>query len=253
MAKVEMLPLDQIGFDPEYYPRVNGKADWLNINKYKEALKTHPEKADYRREGAFPPIVVVKATGYDWQYLTLDGVHRQSAFAAAGLDKIAAVVEHIPQSKWLARSAELNVDGKMPLGSGDKRWVASKLLDQGFEKEKISELLCMEPASFERLMATNIEKLTAASSKSIPVGRANRQVGKNHIGFLKAPFTSISGTANAQRALASQQSVSAMESAQIIESFIALLESRAMDTHDEHVVERLRKAGELLDKLLAAA
>lgn len=253
MSETSLLPLDQLGFDPEYYPRVNGKADWLTIHRYKEALKSQPWKSDHRRDGAFPPVIVVKATGYDWQYLILDGVHRVSAFTAVGLQKIAATIERIPQSKWLARSAELNVDGKVPLGSGDKRWVASKLLAQGFEKEKVSELLCMEIGSFDRLMATNIERLTASSSKSIPMGRANRVIGKHHVGFLKSPFTSISGTANAQKALASQQLVSARESEQIIESFIALLESKAVDTHDDNVLNRLKKAGELLDKLMAIA
>jgi hypothetical protein len=97
-----MLPLDQIGYDPEYYPRVNGKEDWLTVHRYKEAIKAHPWKAKPKEAGAFPAVVVAKATGYDWPYILLDGLHRVRAFSAAGLESIAAIVEHLPKSFQLA-------------------------------------------------------------------------------------------------------------------------------------------------------
>lgn len=253
MTEWTMIPLSQIGYDPEYYPRVDRKADWLTVHRYKEAVKSHPEKADPSNPGAFPPVIVVKTTGYEWPYLYLDGLHRGSAFASAGLESIAAIIERLPKSRWLARSAELNIDSKRPLDSGDKRWIATKLASDGWESGKIANLLCMENASFEKLMATNITKLTQTSAKHIRPGRSNRQIGDAHYGFLKAPFTDVSGTGNAQTALRMQDRVASREAIQIVESFVALLESKAIDPTDERIAERLQRAAELLETLIAVA
>ncbi len=253
MPEIKQLPIDQIGYDPAYYPRVNGKEDWLTVHRYKEALRVHPWKADTDKPGAFPPVIVVKVTGCDWPYLILDGLHRLRAFSGAGREDIPAIIERIPQSKWLERSVELNIDSKRPLDSGDKRWVATKLMADGWESGKIAELLCMEEFSFEKLMGTNIQKLTKTSAKAIPQGRSNRLVGEDHVGFLKAPFTPSSGTGNAQRALMGQASVSARDAAQIVESFIAMLEAKCIDVADEELRERLVRAGQLLEELIGAA
>lgn len=248
-----LLPLDQIGYDPAYYPRVDGREDWLTVHRYKEAIKSQPWRADASRAGAFPPVVVAKATGYDFPYVLLDGLHRLKAFGGAGRDKIAATIEHIPKSKWLARSVELNIDSKRPLDSGDKRFVATALRADGWKDGDIASLLCMEPDSFKKLVATNVQKLTASSAKSIPFGRSNRVIADEHIGFLKAPFSGVSGTGNAQRALRNQASVSSRESIQIIESFVALLESKAIDFTDERVAELLERANTLLRESAVAA
>lgn len=253
MSKFTYLPIDQIGYDPEFYPRVAGKPDWLTVHRYKEALKSQPWKADASKPGAFPPVVVVKASGYDWPYLSLDGVHRQSAFAGAGLDKIAAIIETLPKSKWLERSVELNTDSKRPLDSGDKRFVTTKLMAEGWSAGKVATLLCMEKASLEKLIATNVTKLTHASAKSIPSGRSNREIRGEHYGFLKAPFSPISGTGNAQKALRSQSTVSCREATQIIESFIALLESKAFDLTDERTCDLLSRVHDLLPDVAAVA
>lgn len=245
MSKFVQLPLDQIGYDPEYYPRVNGKEDWLTVHRYKEALKSQPYKADANQTGAFPPIIVVKTTGYDWAYLILDGLHRLKAFEAVGLEKIPATIEALPKSKWLERSVELNIDSKRPLDSGDKRWVATKLMADGWKPGQVASLLCMERASFDKLVATNITKLTQASAKNILPGRSNRQVGKDHVGFLKAPFRDVTA-GNAQKALKTQAAVSCRESVQIIESFVALLEAKVIDVTDERTAELLLRVRELI-------
>lgn len=248
-----MLPLDQIGYDPEFYPRVNGSEDWLTVHRYKEVIQSHPWKAIAGKPGAFPPVVVVKATGYDWPHLLLDGLHRVRAFAAAGREEIGAIIERLPKSKWLERSVELNIDSKRPLDSGDKRWVATKLKADGWADDRIASLLCMKDESFAKLMATNVQKLTQASVKRITPGRSNRQIGKEHFGFLKAPFTPVSGTANAQRALNTQGSIASREARQIVESFASLIESGGIDPTDEYLAERLRHIYEVLGERVASA
>lgn len=249
MSKFVQLLLDQIGYDPEYYPRVNGKEDWLTVHRYKEVLKSNPWKADANRDGAFPPIIVVQTTGYDWKYLVLDGLHRVKSFGAAGLEKIPAIVEVLPKSKWLERSVELNIDSKRPLDSGDKRWIATKLMADGWKPGQVASLLCMERASFDKLVATNIQKLTQASAKSILPGRSNRTIGKEHVGFLKAPFSDATGTSNAQKALRVQAAVSCRESVQIIESFVALLEAKSIDLTDERTTDLLIRVRDLLEQI----
>lgn len=247
---MERIAISQIGYDPQFYPRVNGAEDWLTVHRYKESLKCQPWKADANNEGAFPPIVVVKTTGYEWPYLLIDGLHRIGAFSGAGYDAIWANVERLPKSKWLERSVELNIAGKRPLDSGDKRWVATRLAEIGWKPERIAGLLEMEKASFEKLMSTGIQKLTKAASRSIPVGRSNRQIDGHSVGFLKVPFTDVTGTGNALKTLALQSSVSSRNSRQIIESFVALLESGCIDYTDEWTVERIEAIRNLIDKML---
>lgn len=248
---MRLIPIAQIGYDQKFYPRANGREDWLTVHRYKEALVAHPWKADARRTGAFPPVVVVKADGYEWPYVLLDGLHRDRAFAAAGLESIWAVVEKLPRSKWLERSVELNVAGKRPLDSGDKRWVATRLTEEGWHPGKIAALLDMAPASFEKLVSTGIHKLSKAAAARIPEGRSNRQVNGDRYGFLKSPFLDVTGTANAVAALESQAPVSAHDAGQIVESFISLLGSGCIDPTDEDLVERLRLARRLLDEALS--
>lgn len=247
---MERIAIDQIGYDPQYYPRVNGNEDWMTVHRYKESLKCNPWKSDAKKDGAFPAVVVVKTTGYEWPYLLLDGLHRLRAFAGAGYDRIWSDVERLPQSKWLERSVELNISSKRPLDSGDKRWVAKRLSESGWQPEKIAGLLEMEKSSFEKLMSTGVQKLSKAASKAIPIGRSNRQINGEHVGFLKEPFTDVTGTGNAVKTLQLQASVSSRNANQIIESFVALLESGCIDHTDEWVSERLEVIRRLLEEMV---
>jgi len=249
--KTVMLPIDSIGFDPEFYPRVNGKEDWLTVLRYKEALESHAEKADPSIPGAFPACHVIKAPGFDFPHLLLDGLHRLRAFTAAGYEELPCVIENLPRSKWLARSVELNIDSKRPLDSGDKRWIAHKLAAENWKPERIAKLLCMRIESYDKIVSSRCQRITSVSGKKAPLGRAHRVIGGNHFGFLKSPFENLSGTANAQIALARQQSVSARNIEQIVASFAALLETHCLDLTDESLVENLRNIHGQLDKLFS--
>lgn len=251
MPEWTMLPIDKIGYDPRYYPRVNGHEDWMTALRYKEALVTHPEKSDPKNPGAFPPIVVVKAAGFDWPYILLDGLHRLRAFHQAGMEKIAATIERLPKSKWLERSVELNIDSKRPLDSGDKRWVAKLLMEEeGWTADRVATLLEMETGSFERLMSVGVHKLTAKSAKLISKGRSNREINGRHYGFLKAPMVDASGAANAEKALLMQGSVTSHDARQIASSFVAMLESRCFDLTDSELLANLSRAKELLESTI---
>jgi hypothetical protein len=246
---LERIHLDQIGYDPKYYPRVNGKEDWYTVNIYKDALLAKPSLAfawtpDHPERG-FPPVVLVRATAKKWPYLLLDGLHRLRTYHAAEYDEIPAVVERLPESKWFARSAELNVISKRGLDKGDKAWIAKRLEADGYTFKEAADLLHMRVESLERIVADCTVKLKASGAKNIPNGRGNREVDGKHFGFLKAPFAEFAGTTTAETALSSQGPVASMDALGILDSCVAVLEC-GVDMTDEEVVQRIERIRALL-------
>ncbi len=236
-----MIPVDQIGYDPRYYPRVNGIEDWLTVHRYTDALKASPLKE-------FPPVVVVRVHGRAYAYLLLDGLHRTKSYYNAGRETIPAVVERLPQSKWFARSVEMNASHGRTLDTGDKAWAAVRLEEDGYTIEQAAELLQMRVESLEKIKAEHVVKIKAKAAKSIPSGRGNREVGGGHMGFLKAPFTDFAGTATASGVLAVQESVAARTALSVLDSCIAVLEC-GIDLSDEKVRGRAERLKELVEKL----
>jgi hypothetical protein len=247
---VQKLSIADIGYDQKYYPRVNGKEDWLTVHRYAEVLRVHPEKADARKKGSFPAVVVVRSHVKDWKWILLDGLHRLRAFYRASLEEIWASVEDVPRSKWLALSVELNIDSKRGLDTGDKRWVAMRLEEEGWKPERIACLLNMTQASFEKIRGTNIHQLKPSEVEKIQNGRGNRQIGEDRYGFLKAPFGDATDTASAVAVLQHQGSVTAHDAAQIVHSFVALLESKCYDLTDEDTRSGLKRVKVLLDEAM---
>lgn len=225
------IPVDQIGYDVKFYPRVNGREDWYTVHQYKDALLADPRKD-------FPPVVVVKATGKEYAYALLDGVHRTRAYHHAGREAIPAVIERLPESKWFARSVELNTIHGRRLDVGDKAWIAVRLEEDGFSIKEVADLLQMRVESLEKIKAMHVVKLTAKGTKNIPEGRGNRTAGKRHFGFLKAPFTDHAGMASAESALAVQSPVCSMSALNILDSAIAVLEA-GVDLADADIAERV--------------
>lgn len=247
---MERIPLDKIGYEPRYYPRVNGKEDYYTVNLYRDALLGCPDLAfgwtESTPDTGFPPIVVVRATGRTWPYLLLDGLHRLRAYHAADLEEIPAIVERLPETKWFARSAELNATSKKPLGPGDKAFIAEHLEKEGgMSNKEIAKLLMMRVESLERIRAEHTVKLKSTEAKAKLIGRANREIEGKHYGFLKAPFKEFAGTASAESALAVQDPIAGMDTLHILDSAIAVLECGVDDT-DEAIAGRLERLRELV-------
>src|SRR5690348_1563432 len=95
------INVEEIDYRPEFYPRANGDSEWITVHRYADALAADPSKE-------FPPITVVRATGFEFKYLIIDGLHRLRAYFQAKRPQIPANVERLPRSKWFARSVELN-------------------------------------------------------------------------------------------------------------------------------------------------
>lgn len=233
------IPVEEVGYDPKYYPRVNGTPDWVTVHRYVEALELSEP----------PPIVVVAATGYEFKYLLLDGLHRLRTFAKVGREEINAVVERIPKSRWLARSIELNIGHGRPMDSGDKAWVATRLDEEGWSRDKIASLLRMKVESLDRIVSTRCVRISAKAQKRIPEGRSNRKVNGNHYGFLKAALAETNGTARATTALLTQHSVTSHNVLGVLDSVISVLESGVVDTKSEDVAARVLRIKELIAAL----
>jgi ParB-like chromosome segregation protein Spo0J len=231
---MSLIPLTDIGYDPEYYPRVNGKEDWLTVLKYAEALIAQP-----RHE--FPPVVLVAVSDRGYRYLLLDGLHRIRAYAKAGRAEIPATIERLPESKWMERSAELNSDSKRGLDDGDRAYVATRLQKQGYSLEKIGKILQIRAERVEKIIAERVRKITVKVAKRIPPGRGNREIDGDHYGFLKAPFIEGAETAAAaEQVLLLQGPVAAREVSQILDSAIVVLEC-GVDWTDEDIVARVER------------
>lgn len=232
------IPLSEIGYDPKFYPRVNGREDWLTVHRYTDALKADPEKD-------FPAVVVVKAVAKAYRYMLVDGKHRCAAYKGADRESIPAVVESLPQSKWFARSVELNAAHGRVLDVGDKAWIAVRLEEDGYTVQEIASLLHMRVESLEKIKIEHVVKIRSAAAKAEPLGRAHREANGRHFGFLKAPFKDFAGTATAEQALAVQDPVSSLDVLHILDSAIAVLEC-GLDATDEEIAGRLERLRELL-------
>jgi len=236
------LKLEDVGYDPAFYPRVNGQPDWLTILRYTEALV-----ADPRHD--FPEVNVVRAQGFDTPYLLIDGVHRSRSYHNAKRETIPAIVEKIPQSKWFSRSVELNCRHGRSLDTGDKAYIATKLESDGWSIDEVAKLLCMKVESLEKIKASRIVKLSAKAQKIIPAGRGNRQVNGGSYGFLKAPMAGAQGMASSVVALQTQGSVASHDVLGILDSMIAVLRAGVLDMSNEEVSVRVSAVKELLDEM----
>lgn len=239
------LKLEQIGCDPNFYPRVNGDADWLTVHRYTDALKAN---ARFN----FPAVVVVRATGFpkgfDCPYLLLDGRHRCRAYVAAGREVIPVIVETLPRSKWFARSVELNAAHGRTLDTGDKAWIAERLNEDGWSDEDVGKLLFMSADSIQKIKAGRVVKLTAAARKIIPEGRGNRTMKSGGVGFLKAPLVGANGRMSIV-ALQSQSRVSSHDVESVLESMIAVLRSGVVEMANPDIAVKVSMIRELMEKL----
>lgn len=236
------LELSKLDYDAKYYPRVNGREDWITVLRYRETLEENP---DYE----FDPITVVRATGYKRPFMLIDGLHRTKAYVQAGRTEIPAVIERLPQSKWMARSVELNSRHGRPLDAGDRAWVSTRLLEEGWDIGQVANLLRMKVASLEKIMYRRAVRITEKDAEDIPFGRANRIVESGHVGFLKAPLTEANGTPGVLEALKSQFSVTNYDVIGVLDSFLAVLRSGVIDMTDEAIEGKVREIKRLVRKL----
>lgn len=233
-----MILVSEIGYEPKYYPRVNGREDWLTVHRYRDTLAADPAKE-------FPPVHVVKVEGKKFQFGLLDGVHRTKAYHLAGRERIPAEIERLPISKWFARSVELNATHGRQFDTGDKAWVAVRLEEDGFTIGQAAALLQMRVESLEKIKVEHMVKIKANVAKNIPTGRSHRETGNRHYGFLKSAFKDHAQLGSATAVLEAQAPVNSRNVLNILDSFIAVLEA-GLDSAESEVAERLAVIRKLL-------
>lgn len=235
------LKLEDIGYDPKYYPRVCGQADWRTVLKYTNILNADP---DYDMD----PVVVVKAVGNKKNpWMLLDGLHRCGAYERAGRESIPATIERWPRSKWMARSIELNIRNQhRDLDSGDKAWCIKRLREEGMGEESIASLL-MEPIErIEPIVADRAIPIDTSKAEAIPRGRSNREIGGEHFSFIKAAFQESPLLEEDAGAVAvAQLPACGMDALHILDSAIALL-SCGVDMTNGEIAERIERLNRLV-------
>lgn len=238
------LKLETIGYDPKYYPRVQGDADWFTAMKYTNILNADP---DYDMDA----VVVVKAIGMKEPYMLLDGLHRCRAYARAKREDIPATIERIPRSRWMARSVELNSRNQhRDLDSGDKAWCIARLREDGLDDSKIATIL-MEPVErLEKIVAERIVPIDTSKAAAIPRGRSNREIGERHFAFLKAPFREMPVMEGDVATIAQAQIPAVgMDVLHILDSAIAVL-TCGVDMENAEIAERIGKLKRLTFSLV---
>lgn len=248
---MQKISISDVGYEPKYYPRVNGHENWLTVLRYSNHLKVDPRRADPTKHSniAFPPITVVKASPKVWKkkkfpYMLLDGLHRIRAFHSADLTEIYAEVETLPESKWFARSVELNVDSKLPFDTGDLAFIAKRLEADGWSMDAIAKHLLIKVDALQKIYVTRCQKIKITkATKNTVESRASREIGGERFGFLKSPLAKagLAGTSKGQQALLVQDSVNDSSVISILDSFLAILEGGIVDLSDDAVAGRMAK------------
>jgi len=238
MPKTQQLPIDKIGYDPAFYPRVNGREDWMTVYRYSESLTADAKLQLCGPSGDSPPVVV-RRHKWDHPYMLIDGLHRMRAYYRAKRDSLPCRVERIPESKWFARSVELNLTHGLVLSAGDKSWIAVKLTHDGWHDDKICGLLKIRSSLLEKFRAR------AVKIKSAGTGKRERQVNGDRYTFLKPPLDQFAGTATAERVAANQDTMVGRTVIQILDSAIQLLQN-GVDMSNEEVRERVDRLAKLV-------
>jgi hypothetical protein len=161
------------------------------------------------------------------------------AYLRAKRERIPAVVERLPESKWFARAVELNVPNGRSFTTQDKAFIANRLDREGWNETEQAKLLQMPIESLQRI---KVDRLV----------RAQLQTGKRGGGagmlVLKAPARGLVGRA-AQRAQRFQAPLATASVVSALDQTIAVLKMGLVDMGDEAVAERIEEIRELLKGL----
>lgn len=247
---MQYLPLEKIGVDPRYYPRVGGKPDWYSVHVYADALKADPRKADPKagpKVNPFPPVKVIRRAGWDFPFMLIDGLHRMGAHRQAGFEVIAAEIERLPKSKWLARAVELNVHQEhRNFEPRDKAMIAEYLAADGWTEKKIAGLLQMPIESLIRIRG-RVQRVSKSEAKrltkqGVPVHDSNG----HRFAVSKAAVGKAMASGSVVKAMSSQGPMHTASYEGVLDECIAVLESGVVDPKVAEVLERLETIEQLI-------
>lgn len=230
-ANVRRLPVDDLEYDPAYFPRIGVDLD-ETVRKYAENLM-----ADSGFD--FPPVVVFSHPTR--RNVIGDGVHRYLAYQRAGRTTIPAVVESLPESQWFARAVELNLIHGRPLGHLDRGKVMDRLQQDGWAVEKVAKLLKIRASEVVAFKANpgDVQAVTAhpkARTRARPRQDYTTPppAGNGRSKIVTPTVPPVSQPARAANALTQ------------LDGAIRALESGEADPADPQVKERLVKLKQLL-------
>jgi len=142
------LEISKIVRDETIYPR-------NNANEFTIARML----ANFDAGAKFPPVTVTAET-----YRLVDGWHRVEVYRRRSVDKVSVTVkQYASEADIFADAVRLNIQHGQPLSSFDVRASIARLMQLGYQRDEIAEVV--------RMPAANIEEITRGFAVG-PAGNA---------------------------------------------------------------------------------
>jgi hypothetical protein len=225
------IPLNEIDFNEDYYPRWMTTTDWRHVLGLLNALKANQQ---------LDPIDVARSHKRGTlRYMCLDGFHRIDAHRKHGLNTINATIHQIPPTRWLETAITLNIKRKKSLSGIDIAHNSARLDRLGMPKAKQAQLMHLPVKSLEAIRAKHITLITANKGITQPTANIDTII-------TKAPLHHVVGKTRLAKAAANRQAaIIGEDTNQTLDSLIALLQI-GIDTTNPHTMEKLQTIYELL-------
>lgn len=137
------IEVSKIARDETIYPR-------NNANEFTVARML----ANYDAGAKFPPVTVTAGT-----YRLVDGWHRVEVYKRRSVEKIAVTIKkYLSEADIFADAVRLNIEHGQPLSSYDVRASVARLMELGYQRDQIAEVV--------RMPAANIEEITRGFATS---------------------------------------------------------------------------------------
>jgi hypothetical protein len=210
--------------DSNLYPRA--KQDWFTAYKYAEAMKVPGGRA-------FPPILVGL---YGDQYIVVDGAHRIWAAKTNKQTEIDAIVRYYSSDKDLYRDAVVaNAFHGRQFSTQEKVVIINRLKDYDFASVEIAQMMGIQEIKMTGFVSTRM----ARSSQGMDVA-------------LKAPLTNLADTEISEQVESIQSGFTAGSQLQIVNEFLGLLNTGAVDISNKVLRTRLFDTYTQLKELISS-
>lgn len=213
--ETKILKIKQIKLDDKLYPRF--KWNYFTKAKYYNALKSG---------AVFPPIIVAKL---GFKYILVDGQHRLEAYKDVGETHIECeVLTGLTREQIFEEAVKRNVIHGRQFSTQEVVRIVATLKNFGYNKIKISQLVCIPAKQLKQFVADRITGITDTDEK-VP---------------LKAPLKNLAGIDLEEKP--NQSIFSNTSQVQLLDSVISLLKNEWIDLNSGLVRGKLKTIYRLL-------
>jgi len=224
--------ISDIEFDEDLYPRT--RPNWLTIVDYKESMTTG---------AAFPPIVLAT---YKGKLCLVDGKHRLEANKQLGKKKISAIIyTGWSRQKIFQEAVKFNISHGLSLSPFEKRRIAKKLLEMRMKKQDVSKLIQVSMDKFDYFIGSRMTN--AVTGSDVGESDIENAYATGEI-IVKSSLKHLAGGTVQGDINKIQRNYFARSQEELLKQLISLLETKTIDTEDEHTMKLLARVKTLLRK-----